>query len=305
MSYYVESDYIDDDYFDSNCETPTYVEDDYVENGYVGVSSAIVYVNNDKAKVKIYSWKHKVRAIDNTGKTLPVFFYKVPLVYIHSLSPLIETNSAIVGISATSLKINAKRAYVINEINIDTNVKISLFPFRINIFPNYVKNLRKNVFCYPTVERISISLYDVPISVKISTSALSLKIINKGSSVNSSPKKKIKRINNVTLNNSLDWSEDTSIKDFMAQRSLAIDGSSVISVKPFGYFSKSVILKGKFIKNTIINDIISLISENTVELVFTDSEIKIVKFDLTDVPISVFPIYSGAEYSNIIIRVLL
>jgi hypothetical protein len=178
----------------------------------------------------------------------------------------------------------------------------------LHITANQVENTRRNSFVYPPSLAVNILHNTLPRSEIINCDILEMKLAIGYMIAQPDKRKRVIKIGSVNLPTPLLWSIGRFVDNFIALSTKSVDGSSILSVLPKGKFSKEVEIRSEentFLEQETIDAIISEISENEIDIHFTDNGIETVKFDLLGNAFSIEPIFEGSNYYYITVRVLL
>jgi len=92
--------------------------------------------------------------------------------------------------------------------------------------------------------------------------------------------------------------------DYISQSTLAIDGSSIVSVIKKPRLTREYSLTGDYVYKDELITLFENISEDIIEFKLNNGMTIKAKYDLLNNPIEATPIYDGAEYYRVTIRIL-
>jgi len=173
--------------------------------------------------------------------------------------------------------------------------------------PLYIKTA-KHAFIYPKSLMLNISPIPVNEWVTILPTPIDLSLTITSSVAQPYRDKRVVSIGSVTFDKALYWTQNIFVNNYLLQSRKTVDGGSITSVLPMKQFSRGYEIQSKsdiIIKDNLITQLISQISENVVKIMFTDGSFEYAKFNLIKSPLTVEPTYEGSEYYYINIKVLI
>ena len=117
----------------------------------------------------------------------------------------------------------------------------------------------------------------------------------------------VTKIDGIVLDHSLYISSEFDIDNFIGERSITIDGSSVMFVQAKGAMTKEVQLysgnNGWQIETT--KDLIEQnVGTTQITLTFSDATTGVYYYDHASIPVTFKPLYDGSEWYNVTINLL-
>lgn len=119
--------------------------------------------------------------------------------------------------------------------------------------------------------------------------------------------KKVITIDGISLDNPCYISTEFDIDDFIGQRSVAIDGSSIMFVQAKGAMTKEVQITSKsngWIESDTRDLLIASVDENSIIIEYDDLSTDTFYYDHTKTPLKLTPLYSGSLWYNVEINML-
>ena len=119
--------------------------------------------------------------------------------------------------------------------------------------------------------------------------------------------KRVISIDGVPLDNKCFISSEFDVDDFIGQRSIAIDGSSILYVQAKGSMTKQVQITSKmsgWITSDTKDLLIATITTLGIVVSFDDSSSNTYYYDHSKVPMKLTPLYEGALWYNVEINLL-
>jgi len=119
--------------------------------------------------------------------------------------------------------------------------------------------------------------------------------------------KRVKKIGNVELDKNVFISTEFDIDDYIGERTVAIDGSSVVFVQAKGAMSREVRVYSKdsgWQKNTTVDALMSAVNTSSITITYTDDTTDTFYYDHTKIPLKVTPLFEGALWYNIELNLL-
>lgn len=119
--------------------------------------------------------------------------------------------------------------------------------------------------------------------------------------------KKVTSIDGIAFDYPLYISSEFDISDYIGERSVAIDGSSVMFVQAKGAFTKEVSLTSKdtgWVTKDTKDLLINTIDELSKTVIFDDTTTGTYYYDHTKTPISFSPLYEGSLWYTIEINLV-
>jgi len=119
--------------------------------------------------------------------------------------------------------------------------------------------------------------------------------------------KRVTKIDGVTLDNKCFISTEFDIDDYIAERQIAVDGSSVVFVQAKGTMSNEVQITSKssgWIKEETKDALIDTVDESAKVIEFDDNTSATYYYDHTKVPLQFSPLYEGCLWYNVEINLL-
>jgi hypothetical protein len=119
--------------------------------------------------------------------------------------------------------------------------------------------------------------------------------------------KRVKSIDGVTLDNNCFISTEFDIDDYIGERNIAIDGSSVVFVQAKGAMTREVKIYSKdsgWIHKDTKDLIIATVDTTAKTVVYSDDTSDTFYYDHSRVPVSFQPLYEGSLWYTIEINLL-
>lgn len=114
-------------------------------------------------------------------------------------------------------------------------------------------------------------------------------------------------IDGVILDHPLFIDSEFDIDNYIGERRVAIDGSSVMFIQPKGAFTKEVQLTSNttgWQKEATKDSLIDIVNEEPKIIYFTDGSFGTYYFDLTATPLIFTPLYEGSVWYNVEINLI-
>ena len=119
--------------------------------------------------------------------------------------------------------------------------------------------------------------------------------------------KRVVKIGDINLDKSIFVSTEFDVDDYIGEREIAIDGSSVMFVQAKGAYSQEVKIYSKdsgWQQKATRDAIFALDLLSTITITYNDNTTEDFIFDNSKVPIVMNPLYAGALWYNIEINLL-
>jgi len=119
--------------------------------------------------------------------------------------------------------------------------------------------------------------------------------------------KRVIKIGDVDLDHKLFISSEFDVDDFLSQRVVAIDGSSVVFVQPKGSMTKEVSITSKnsgWISEDTKQALTNMIGTDSISITFDDNTSANYYFDHTKTPLKFSSLYEGSLWYNVEINLL-
>ncbi len=119
--------------------------------------------------------------------------------------------------------------------------------------------------------------------------------------------KRVTKIDGVTLDNKCFISTEFDIDDYIADRQIAIDGSSVLFVQAKGAMTNEVSITSKnsgWVSDTTKDALINTVDELAKVVEFDDATTATYYYDHTKVPLQLTPLYEGSLWYNVELNLL-
>jgi len=120
--------------------------------------------------------------------------------------------------------------------------------------------------------------------------------------------KRVKSIDGVTLNTNLFISTEFDIDNYIGERSIATDGSSVLFVQAKGAMTREVQIYSKddtgWQDKTVKDALINTVDELSKIVIYDDDTQDTFYYDHTKIPLRLDPIYKGALWYTVEINLL-
>jgi len=211
--------------------------------------------------------------------------------YVEGENPVVSVNissvpTLVIGINQNSFNIVKNISTIPLILNVEQNKflsKKSIEKIDINILLNSVKPIR-------------IKTLSNPIAINLKVNSASYKNIGLVSRATT--------IDGISFKYPFIYEKNFTSSDYISQSTLAIDGSSVISVAKKAQFAREFTLRGNFIHKDELSLLFESLTENIINIEFNTGLVIEAKYDLLNNAIEVKPIYDGAEYYEVVIRIL-
>jgi len=211
--------------------------------------------------------------------------------YVEGENPVVSVSissvpTLVIGINQNSLNIVKNISTIPLILNVEQNVssnKKRVNSIECNILLNSIK-----------IARIKTLINSIPINLKAnSASYKNIGLVSRATTVSG-----------VSLKYPLIYEKNFTSSDYISQSTLAIDGSSVISVAKKAQFAREFKLRGNFIHEDELKLLFESLTENIINIEFNTGLIIEAKYDLLNNAIEAKPLYDGAEYYEVVIRIL-
>ena len=119
--------------------------------------------------------------------------------------------------------------------------------------------------------------------------------------------KRVTIIDGITLDNACFISSEFDVDDFIGQRSVAIDGSSILYVQAKGSMTKQVQITSKmsgWITSDTKDLLFASVDMNSILVEFDDTSSDTYYYDHEKVPMKITPLYEGSLWYNVEINLL-
>lgn len=119
--------------------------------------------------------------------------------------------------------------------------------------------------------------------------------------------RKVITIDGISLDNACYSSAEFDIDDFLAERTVAIDGSSILFVQAKGAMSKDVQFTSKsngWITSDTMDLLIASVDVNSIIVEYDDLSTETFYYDHTTTPLKFIPLYDGSLWYNVEINLL-
>lgn len=119
--------------------------------------------------------------------------------------------------------------------------------------------------------------------------------------------KRVTKIDGVILDNKCFISTEFDIDDYIAERQIAVDGSSVVFIQAKGAMTNEVSITSKssgWISDVTKDALIDTVDEFAKVVEFDDGTSATYYYDHTKVPLQVSPLYEGSLWYNVEINML-
>jgi len=119
--------------------------------------------------------------------------------------------------------------------------------------------------------------------------------------------KRVEKFDDIELDYKCFISTEFDIDDYIGEKSIAIDGSSVMFVQPKGAMTKEVSIYSKdsgFISGATKDLLAASVDTNSKIVTYDDGTTDTFYYDFTKIPISFKPLYEGSLWYSITINLL-
>ena len=119
--------------------------------------------------------------------------------------------------------------------------------------------------------------------------------------------RRVSKIDNIQLNYPLYISTEFDVDNYIGEKSIAIDGSSVMFVQTKGSLTNEVEISSDgdcWVHETIKDQLMTIVDDQPKTITYTDGTTDTFYFDHTKTPLSFKPIYNGALWYNATLNML-